>query len=106
MIPPPTTTEEIDEPDMPFGRLEAWEFGLIIGILTLLIIVALLGGAVWMARMTVRGRKTNKRQQRQKMQALSSSQGSGSRQRRPRTMMEEIQMMGTESIDFDGEPRF
>lgn len=101
--PPPSTappstaaTDIISMPDNLFGTLQAWEFGLIIGIAALVIIAILLGGMVWMARMTVKRRKANRRQPRGRQHPQTSLQ------RRPRTMMEEIQMMDTESVDYGG----
>lgn len=95
--PPSTATRDIlAVPDGLFGTLKAWEFGLIIGTASLIIIAILLSGMVWMAHMTVKRRKVNRRQRRGRQHPRSSTQ------RPPRSMLEEIQLMDTENVDYGG----
>lgn len=91
---PDTTSEVIGVPDNLFGTLRAWEFGLIIGVVSLIIVVLLLGGAVWMGRLTIKRRRDNKRRSRVQYRKATPTQ-------RPLylSMIEEIQMMEEENVE-------
>ncbi len=94
MPPSATTTDMLEMPESLFGTLKAWEFGLIIGIASLIIIVILLSGAVWMGHMTVKRRRANRQQRRVQYKKHNNL--------RPKSMAQEIQMMDAESIDLGG----
>ncbi len=101
-------------PDNLFGALEAWQFGLIIGIASLVIIVILLSGVVWMGGLTAKRRRENRKRRGRggKERATASSIAGSNRvtyrrhapKSRPRSMLEEIQMLeeggGDDDIDF------
>lgn len=94
---PTTTTDILTVPDDQFGRLKAWQFGIIIGVVSFIIIVILLSGAVWMGRMTAKRRREGRKPGRVTYKRTSPP--------RPKSMMEEIQMleeMHKESVDFGG----
>ena len=117
--PPPLATTvmtdptTLETPNNLFGTLQAWEFGLIIGVVSLGIIVVLLSGVVLMGRLTVKRRRENRRRRNKeggKDPAPMGSNGSSrvtyrrhAAQSRPKSMLEEIQMMEEareDDVDF------
>ena len=98
-------------PDNLFGSLQAWQFGLIIGVASLVIIGILLSGVVWMGGLTVRRRRENRRRRGTGGGKSHTTMSNGGSSRvtyrrhtanRPKSMLEEIQMMeaGEDDVDF------
>ena len=99
-------------PESLFGELEVWQFGLIIGVASLVIIAILLSGVVWMAGLTIRRRReTRRRRSRGRSHATTNSSNqvaykknvAPATRNQPKSMLEEIQMMETieeEDTDF------
>ena len=103
---PDTTTDIFTGPDTRFGTLRAWEFGVIIGVASLIIVAVLLSGAVWMGRMTVKRRRDNRRRGRVQFRKTSSTNTLTTNMHRHLSMKEEIQLMeeeNVEAVDSGGE---
>lgn len=95
-----TTDETLIATNNLIATLKAWEFGLIIGVASLVIIMVLLSGAVWMGRMTAKRRKDNSRRR-----STGTVQYIRNSAQRPKSMIEEIMLMeeaGEEAVDSGG----
>lgn len=84
--------------DDRFGTLRAWEFGLIVGVVSLVVVVVLLGGAVWLGRLTVKRRQEQRRRGKVQYHKAPAPPMPPHR-RRALTMIEEIQMMEEENVE-------